>query len=183
MRIGVPAEQPRRHSEVAEFYAARAGRDVDDVMPDDAAKSDAWTAATLSTIAQRVVLCERVFSVLYAAAAEYLGNYCRNEMAGTDINVDMWLAEYSGIVWEFPTRTKDGEWFVSVTEVVHDGIDAVVDTLPPIEAYPIKVHDRGWYTGNKGFTPDALMYKDAVDHLVVRAGEMIGQLHNDGVLI
>lgn len=183
IRIGAPDEPAPRHREVAEFYAARAGRSVDDVIPDDAAETDAWASATLFKIAQSVVLCERVFSVLYAATAEYLGNYCRHEVAGTDLNVDVWLAEYSGVMWKFPPRAENGEWFVSVSDAIYDGMDAVVDSVPPIEAYPVGVRDRGWYIGWQDYAPDALMYKHAVDHLVVRAGQMIEQLRADDVLI
>lgn len=183
IRVGAPDPPSPRHREVAQFYAARADRRMDDVLPDDAAESDAWASATLKTISQCVVLCERVFSVLYAATAEYLGNYCRDEAAGTDIVVDVWLAEYSGVLWKFPPRAENGEWFVSVSDAVYDGMDAVVDSDPPIEAYPVGVRDRVWYIGWQDYAPDALMYKHAVGHLVVRAGQMIEQLYRDDVLI
>ena len=183
IRIGAPDEPAPRHRAVAEFYAARAGRSVDDVLPADAAETDAWASATLKTIAQCVVLCERVFSVLYAATAEYLGNYCRDEAAGTDINVDVWLAGYSGVLWQFPPRAENGDWFVSVSDALYDGMDAVADTDPPLESYPDWSRNRGWYNGWQDYAPDALMYKAAVDHLVVRAGQMIEQLYKGDVLI
>lgn len=183
LRTGTPDTLGPRHRAVAEFYAARAGRAVDDVIPDDAAESEAWTSATLKTIAKPVVLCERVFSVLYAATAEYLGNYCRNDVAGKDLNADMWLAEYSGVVWKFPPRAENGEWFVSVSDAVYAGLDAVADTVPPIETYPIGIRIRGWYIGWQDYAPDALTHKVAVDHLVVRAGQMIVQLQSGGVRV
>ena len=184
MHLRTGTNTPEAEStEVAQFYAARAGRSVDDVLPDDAAESDAWASSTLKTISQCVVKCERVFSVLYAATAEYLGNDSRHEVSGTDINVDVWLAEYSGVLWKFPPRAENGDWFVSVTDALYDGMDAVADTDPPIEAYPDSIHDRGWYRGWHDYALDALTHKDAVDHLVVRAGQMIEQLQKDGVLI
>lgn len=184
MHIRIGPDTPEVAStQVAQFYAARAGRSVDDVLPDNAAETDAWASATLFKIAQCVVLCERVFSVLYAATAEYLCNYCRDEAAGTDIVVDVWLTEYSGVMWQFPPRAENGEWFVSVSDALYDGMDAIADTDPPFEAYPDWSRNRGWYRGWQDFAPDALMYKDAVDHLVVRAGQMIEQLYRDDVLI
>lgn len=184
MHLRTDTNTPEAEStEVAQFYAARAGRSVDDVLPDDAAESDAWASSTLKTISQCVVKCERVFSVLYAATAEYLGNYCRHEVAGTDINVDVWLAEYSGVMWKFPPRAENGDWFVSVSDALNDGLGIVSDWTLPYEVQPDRGRDRGWYRGWHDYALDALTHKDAVDHLVVRAGQMVEQLYRDDVLI
>lgn len=182
LRSGVVAPEPG-YGHVAEFYAARAGRSVDDVLPADAAESDAWSSSTLFDVARPVVECERVFSALYAATAEYLGNYCRVEVTGTDLNVDVWLAEHAGVMWKFPPRAENGDWFVSVSDALFDGMGTVSNWTLPYEAYPDSIRDRGWYRGRQDYATDALTYKDAVDHLVVRASQMIAQLQRDGVRV
>lgn len=180
LRSGVITPEPK-HREVVEFYAARAGRAVNDVLPADAAESDAWSSSTLFEVARPVVECERVFSVLYAATAEYLANCCRDEMEGKDIDVDVWLAEHAGQPWKFPPRAENGDWFVSVSDALNDGLGIVSDWTLPYAVQPDRGRDRGWYRGRQDFAPNALMYQDAVDHLVVRAGQMIEQLQRDGV--
>lgn len=184
MHIRTAAATPEPwNTEVARFYAARAGRSVDDVLPADAAELDAWASSSLFEIARPVVECEGMFSVLYAATAEYLANCCRNEMEGKDIDVDVWLAEHGGHAWRFPPRAENGDWFVSVSDALNNGLGIVSDWTLPYEAQPDRGRDRGWYRGRQDFAPDALMYQDAVDHLVVRAGQMIAQLQRDGVRV
>lgn len=182
LRSGVITPEPK-HREVVEFYAARAGRSVDDVLPADAAELDAWASSSLFEIARPVVECEGMFSVLYAATAEFMANYCRDEMEGKDLNVDVWLAGHADQPWQFPPRAENGDWFVSVSDALNDGLGIVSDWTLAYEAQPDRGRDRGWYRGRQDFAPDALMYQDAVDHLVVRAGQMIAQLQRDGVRV
>lgn len=183
IRIGAPDDPALDHRGVAGFYAARAGRSMDDVLPADAAESDAWASSTLFEVAHPVVECEGVFSVLYAATAEFMANCCRDEMEGKDFDVDVWLADYADQPWKFPPRAENGDWFVSVSDALNDGLGIVSDWTLPYAVQPDRGRDRGWYRGRQDFAPDALMYQDAVNHLVVRAGQMIAQLQRDGVRV
>lgn len=171
---------------VLKLYGERAGRSAETVM-------DAITNDQMSWICKKQavdtpsMMCEPMFSVLYAATAEYLANHCRESAEGSDVHVDLWLADHAGEKWQFAPYADGGEWFVSVDDALYTGIEEATDGTAPAELYINYAWEGVWFVGddfgNVAYTAGALANTTAVDALITRAAEMMEQLDADGVQV
>lgn len=177
---------PDTDDPVLRLYGERAGRSAETVMYALTTDDTSWLCDQRA-LNRPSILPERMFSVLYAATAEYLANQCRESAAGKDVHVDLWLAEHADTQWQFAPRAGDGAWFVSVDDALYSGVEAATDGTAPFGLFTNHAWESAWFVGdgfgNTTYTDDALAHAGAVDTLVLRAREMMAGLAKDGVWV